>query len=241
MTRFLLTVIVGFALGVSCERFFPEWTGGHAPTPSPQGGGGKRSMAFVASAPNSPLSQSLQAETNKNYDDALKQVAAYQQSGGDPFIASLRAGWLYYLKGAYAEAEQSYATANRLHPGALNPVLGLLNVAEAMKDQTRIQRTAEAVLRVDPSNYRACMIIAARDYADHDYRGAGYIYRRLLNIYPDDVDVRSGLAWADYYTGDSHDALAQFQAILKTYPEYPYAKQGYNLVARVNGAASTPR
>ena len=63
----------------------------------------------------------------------LKEVAAFQKSGGDAFVASVRSGWLYYLKGAHSEAEQSYGNANRIHPTAMNPVIGLLNVAEAMK------------------------------------------------------------------------------------------------------------
>ena len=78
-------------------------------------------------------------------------MVAYQQSGGDAFVASERAGWLYYLKGAYPEAERAYLNANKLHAAALNPVLGLLNVAEAMKDKGRMRWAAEAVLKADPS------------------------------------------------------------------------------------------
>jgi cytochrome c-type biogenesis protein CcmH/NrfG len=145
------------------------------------------------------------------------------------------------LKGAYPEAEQAYGNANRLHSAALNPVLGLLNVAEAMKDGARIQRAAEAVLRVDPSNYRANMALGGRGFALKDYRGAAFAYRRVLNIYPDDVDARSGVAWAAFYTGDSHEALAQFQTILNIYPDYPFAKQGFKLVAGANGGGVLAR
>jgi cytochrome c-type biogenesis protein CcmH/NrfG len=126
-----------------------------------------------------------------------------------------------------------------MHPAALNPALGLLNVAQAMKDDARILRAAQAVLTVDPSNYRANMVLAGRAFSSRDHRGAAFIYRKIVNTFPDDVDARSGLAWAEYYTGDTHDALAQFQMILKTYPDYPYAKQGYQLAGRVNTPART--
>jgi len=106
-----------------------------------------------------------------------------------------------------------------------------------MKDDNRIRRAAQAVLAIDPSNYRASMVLGAKSFASRDYRGAAFIYRKVVGIYPDDVDARSGLAWGEYYTGDSLDALSQFQMILKINPEYPYAKQGYNLVARLNGGA----
>ena len=84
----------------------------------------------------------------KRDGEALQAVAAFRQSGGDPFVAAERAAWLYYLKGAYTEAEQAYTNAARLHSAALNPALGLLNVAEAMKDPKRIRAAAEAVMRM---------------------------------------------------------------------------------------------
>jgi len=245
MIRFLATLLLGAAFGIAVERMFPQFLP-HTPAALQNAAasiGIKENPSAAAAnyALSGPLSSSIKAETSKKYDDALKEVFAFQQAGGDPFVASLRAGWLYYLKGAYPEAEQAYANANRLHTGALNPVLGLLNVAEATKDGMKIQRMAEAVLRIDPSNYRASMLLGSHCYAVKDYHGSAFAYRRILNLYPDDVDARSGLAWAAYYTGDSHDAFAQFQTILNIYPDYPFAKQGYKLVAGVNGGGALAR
>lgn len=251
MIRSLALLLIGFLGGVVYDKFLPQAVPAtpaviqnvaaslglkEAPSAAPVA-----LVAPAAYASTGPLSASIQAEKSKDYDEALKQVAAYQQAGGDPFVAAVRAGWLYYLKGAYPEAEQAYANAYRMHSAALNPVLGLLNVAEAMKDPARIQRAAEAVLRIDPANYRAGMLLAGRSYASHDYRGAAFVYRRVLTTYPDDTDARSGAAWADYYTGDTHEALSEFQLILNTYPDYPYAKQGFQLVAGVNGRPSSSR
>ena len=174
-------------------------------------------------------SASIQAETNKDYDEALKQVLAFQRAGGDSFMSSLRSGWLCYLKAAYPEAEQNYANASKLQPTAINPVLGLLTVAQATKDGKKIERAAEAVLKVEPSNYRANMALGGGFLAARDYRRAAFAYRRVLTVYPDDVDARSGAAWALYYAGDKHEALYHFRAILSMYPDYPYAQQGYDL------------
>jgi tetratricopeptide (TPR) repeat protein len=239
MMRLLATLFCGAIFGLVGEslvsRSLPK-----APLPVRQAaaslGISEKAPAPVNYAVTGPLSSSLAAETSKKYDEALKVVATFQQNGGDPFVASERAGWLYYLKGAYPEAEQAYLNANRVHSTALNPMLGLLNVAEAMKDPKRIRWAADAVLKLDPMNYRASMLVGGAAFAAHDYHGAAFAYRRILTPYPDDVDARSGLAWAEYYSGDKQDPLFQFQTIISIYPDYPYAKQGYKLVSAVNGA-----
>jgi tetratricopeptide (TPR) repeat protein len=242
MIRLLVTLLAGAVLGLVGEALLtgalPKAPASMRSAAASLGIPEKPAAAPVNYTLTGPLSGSIQAETNRKYDEALQAVITYQQSGGDAFVASERAGWLYYLKGAYAEAGRAYLEANRVHPAALNPILGLLNVAEATKDKSGIRRAAEAVLKVDPLNYRANMVLGGSSFADHDYRGAAFAYRRILTPYPDDVDARSGLAWAEYYTGDKQDPLFQFQTILAIYPDYPYAKQGYKLVSAVNGAAA---
>ena len=174
---------------------------------------------------------SVKAETGADYDDALKQLASFQREGGDPFLTAMRTGWLYYLKAGYAQAEQSYAAAGKVQPMALNPLLGQLNVVQAMQDAKRIERAGEAVLHVDPTNYRAQMALAAMHFAGKDYRKALAVYRRVLTTYPDDLDARSGEAWSHYYIGNKHDALASFRLILTINPDYTYAQQGYDLAS----------
>jgi len=239
MNRLILTLLAGAVLGHIAEALF-----GHVLPKAPPSVRSAAATLGIAEKPaaapgnysfTGPLSNSLQAETSRKYDEALRAVATYQQSGGDAFVASERAGWLYYLKGSYTEAEQAYLNANRLHATALNPLLGLLNVAEATKDKNKIRWAAEGVLKADPMNYRANMAVAGSSFAAHDYRGAAFLYRKVLTPYPDDVDARSGLAWAEYYSGDKQDPLYQFQTIIAIYPDYPFAKQGYKLVSAVNG------
>jgi len=240
MIRLLVTLLTGAVLGLVGEALLtnvlPKAPASVRSAAASLGIPEKPAAAPVNYTLTGPLSGSIQAETSKKYDEALQEVVTYQQSGGDAFVAAERMGWLYYLKGAYPEAEQAYLNANRLHFAALNPVLGLLNVAEAMKDKSRIRWAADAVLKLDPLNYRATMVVAGSSFASHDYRGAAFAYRRILTPYPDDVDARSGLAWAEYYSGDRQDPLFQFQTILNIYPDYPYAKQGYKLVSAINGA-----
>jgi len=174
-------------------------------------------------------SASLKAEYDKNYDDALDQVNAYQQQGGDKFLATIRTAWLCYLKKDYSESYAFYTRASQMQPNALNPLLGLLNVAQAQKDAAKIKAVADAVLRIEPSNYRAQMAMAGASYAAKDYRAALSSYMRVLVYYPDDTDATSGAAWASYFLGDMERAFQGFSKILSINPDYSYAQQGYNL------------
>jgi tetratricopeptide (TPR) repeat protein len=136
---------------------------------------------------------------------------------------------LNYLKQDYQKAQAFYLQANRMQPAALNPLLGLLNVAQATSDATGAQRIIESILRIDPLNYRAQMAEASQDLKDHNYQRALTVYRKVLQNYPDDVDARSGEAWALYSFGYKDEAKASFQIILSVNPSYPLAQQGLSL------------
>jgi tetratricopeptide (TPR) repeat protein len=181
--------------------------------------------------PSQSWAASLEAETGKKYDDAIADLIAYQQAGGDPFLASERLGWLNYEKGDYTRAEEYYGAASRSIPTAINPLLGLLNTAEAQKDPRKIERAAGSLLHTEPSNYRAQMALGSMHLNMRDYQRAVSEFRRVLVYYPDDLDAASGLAWAVYYLGGKREALALFQRILTVNPQYAYAQRGLALAS----------
>ena len=185
--------------------------------------------AATPANPAQSWTASLEAEAGKKYDDAIADVVAYQQAGGDPFLAAERLGWLNYEKGDYAHAEEYYGVASRAIPTAINPLLGLLNTAEAQKDPRKIERAAGSLLHTEPSNYRAQMALGHMHLKMQDYQRAASEFRRVLMYYPDDLDAASGLAWAVYYLGGKHEALGLFQRILTVNPQYAYAQRGMAL------------
>jgi tetratricopeptide (TPR) repeat protein len=195
-------------------------------TTAPAFGAGQ---AAANANPAKHWADSLAAETDQKYDVALAETTGYQREGGDAFLASERTGWLHYLNAKYPQAEQAYTAANKLQPAAINPLLGLLNAAQAQKDTKKIERAAEALLRVEPSNYRALMALAGAHFAAREYQKSASEYRRVLTYYPDDVDAMSGLGWSAFYNGGKRDASESFKKILSVSPEYPYAQRGYDL------------
>lgn len=177
-------------------------------------------------------SDSLTKEKDKNYDEALEETLAFLREGGDALLGNERTGWLKYLKGDQNGAEQAYSNANKMMPSAITPLLGLLNVAKAQKDPKKIERAAQAVLRLTPSNYNAQMAIAAMYFEAKDYNRAASQYQRVLTLYPDDVDVMSGEAWSYYYLGYKREANELFRTIVNVIPDYLYAQRGIELTTK---------
>jgi tetratricopeptide (TPR) repeat protein len=172
---------------------------------------------------------SLTAETNRDYDSALSQVAAYRTAGGSPFLANLRLAWLSYLKRDYTNAAKYYNEAERLEPSSINPLLGLMNVSEAQGDPAEIQKAAANVLHVDPLNYQAQMVGAMQQYNAKNYAMALASYRRVLTYYPDDMTALSGEAWSLYYLGQIEKAEADFTILLGINADDAWARKGLAL------------
>ena len=172
---------------------------------------------------------SLTAETNKDYDAAIKQTAAYQAAGGDTFLATLRSAWLSYLKKDYKNAALYYTEAERLRPSSINPLLGLMYVSAAQGDTAAIEKAAENVLHVDPLNYQAQMLDASQQYASKNYAIALASYRRVLTYYPDDLTALSGEAWSLYYLGRTKEATADFKILLGINSSDTWAQKGLSL------------
>jgi tetratricopeptide (TPR) repeat protein len=187
------------------------------------------SRAGEANGPGPHWTASVKAETDGQYAEAINELRAYDQQGGDPFLTAERSGWLNYLAGNFAIAEKAYARAKQIQPTAINPLLGCLTVAQAQKDGQKIERAAEDILRTEPTNYRAQAALAALHFANKDYRRSASDYHRLLVTYPDDADAMSGEAWSAFYLGLRHEAYEAFRRLLSMSPSYPYAQQGFNL------------
>ena len=129
----------------------------------------------VRPTPSDPASlarhweHSVQAETIGDYDTAIQHLQTFAHEGGDAFMSQLRAGWLSGLKADYSKAAEAYAAA-RLQPASITPLLGTLSAAQGLNDHARIERAAEALIRLEPTNYKAQMALAGLRYNDKDYR-----------------------------------------------------------------------
>ena len=182
-------------------------------------------------------SDSVTAETSQNYDEALTLTTSFQQGGGDKYLSALRSAYLLCLKADYQKSADLYASAAKLQPMALAPMLGMLSAAQGLNDAGKIRQTAENVLKAEPTNYRAHMALAGLLLNIREYRRSLSAYRRVLSFYPGDLDSLSGAAWSAFYLGEKREALENFQQLMSLSPEYTYARKGYELCT---GQAAKP-
>lgn len=176
--------------------------------------------------------ESATAETNGDSAAAIEKLNAFAKSGGDPFLVSLRSGWLNYSAKNYDESATHYIAAMKLRPTALSPRVGLLKVAQGKAESALILRAADGVLKVDPNNYSALMAMAWEIYQKKDYRRAKAIYQHALDLYPEDQDALSGVAWCYFYTGMKRDARDGFLKLMSLNPDYPHVREGLSLVGK---------
>ena len=176
---------------------------------------------------------SLAAETGRDIDEAVRQVTAFEAGGGDRYLSALRLGWLEYGRGNYSRAVELYQFAAKQQPLALQPQTGLMNTLIASGDIRRGTAAAEVVLRIEPTNYSALMVLSNIAYGAGDYRKALAGYRRVLSTYPGDVDATSGAAWSSLKLGDRTEAAKSFRLILSLNPDYNDAQRGLELAGHV--------
>jgi tetratricopeptide (TPR) repeat protein len=176
--------------------------------------------------------ESVTAESNGDSAVAMEKLMTYAKNGGDTYLANLRAGWLNYSEKKYDDAGRFYATASKLQANALNPRLGLLNVAQAKGDVANATAAADAVLKIEPTNYRALMAYSWGCFQAKDYRRAGSTYQRVLAMYPEDQDATSGAAWFSLYIGQKREAIDGFRRLMGLNPEYANLRQGLEMATK---------
>ena len=169
---------------------------------------------------------SFDAEKGGDYDKALEYTTRIMKSAGDYYLPNLRMGWLHYLKEDYKTAISYYSKAAQLSPGSVSALQGGMNCAKSLGDAGREMKLAKAILLLDPMNYQANLRLAALNYANANYSAAGSYYRKLLSLYPEDLQIANGVAWCYLNEGLSQEAAVIFRNILIVHPNYYEAKTG---------------
>ena len=169
---------------------------------------------------------SFDAERGGDYDKALVHTERIVADAGDFYLPNLRMGWLYYLKKEYGAAIIHYRKAAQLSPGALSALQGVMNCARALGDVEQEMQMAKAILLLAPMNYDANLRLAVLNYESQAYGVAGSYYRKLLALYPEDLQIANGLAWCCFREGLAKEAAALFRNVLVVHPNYLDAKIG---------------
>jgi len=163
--------------------------------------------------------------------DALGELPASQRDG---YLASFRRGWLLYRLSRHAESVAAYKAAAMAEPASIEARLGLLLPLMALTRWNDVAALAEDVLKRDPENYLALSRLAFAKFSSEHFPEAEVLYRRLVQQYPSDVEMRAALGWVVFRMGKQKEAVALFKQVLELSAEHASATAGLR-------AATAPR
>ncbi len=165
-------------------------------------------------------------EAAGRYRQALEAMDGVAAADRDEYVYHLRRGWLHYLSGDHRESVASYRQAIAGAPRAVEPHLGLMLPQMALRLWRDAEQTGADALALDPKNYLAGSRRAWALYNLGRFDEAEVAYRRVLELYPSDVDMRGGLGWCLLELGRPVDAATQFRSVLRVAPTDATALQG---------------
>ncbi len=173
-------------------------------------------------------SQSVALESKSDFKGALAKMTDFNKTGADPYLFSLRSGYLYLQNKDYDQAIANYQAAAGRSPSAITPLLGLISAYRAKNDNDNAERVCRQVISHDPGNVTALQTLGLIYFDKKDYQNANAVYDTLLRLYPEDTAALSGYGWARIYLNHKADAIPEFQRLLILSPKFQFAQQGYD-------------
>jgi cytochrome c-type biogenesis protein CcmH/NrfG len=127
-------------------------------------------------------------------------------------LLGVASGWL--IRGSQSPAASPVAAASAPAPGGMSATNG-----QPTAEQLRQMADAQAApliekLKADPKNPDLLVSVANSYYDAQQYPVAVGYYGRALEIKPSDADVRTDMATAYWYMGDTDRAIAEFNKSL---------------------------
>ncbi len=189
--RILLVLCVAFSWGV-----------GLAPAAAADPVGERFEASFIA-------------EGRGDFAKALNEVLEILRKDPSDYVATLRAGWLYHLKGQAEDAIVTYRKAMALQPVAVEAKLGLMLPLMAMGRWKETADVCAQVLKTAPGDYTALSRLAYAQYNLGLFAEAARSYEQVLALYPSDIEMMLGLGWAQVKLGQRDKARLTFGRVLQ--------------------------
>ena len=178
---------------------------------------------------------SYSAEAAGNYDAALEALDQLPGALRQSYTASYRRGWLQYCSGRHAESIAAYGAAIESEPEAVEARVAQLLPLMATSKWRELIKAAHDVLKRDPQNYLALQRMAYAQFNSQRFPEAEQSYRRVVKLYPSDLDMRAALGWAVLRMGKQPEAAELFRGVLELSPKHASASSGLQAAAARSG------
>ncbi|MCP4290539.1 MAG: tetratricopeptide repeat protein [bacterium] len=171
-------------------------------------------------------SQSYEQEYAGYYQAAVASMNRLPVMGETGYEFHLRLGWLNYLAADYDASIAAYRQAIELKNKAIEPKLGILKPLMALHKWLDSLDVIDIILVKDSGNYLGRSRQAYCQFQLGRFSQAVTTYRDVLEDYPGDIEMISGLGWSLLRSGDTVSAKIEFEKVLRIWPEYETAKSG---------------
>jgi urea transporter/Flp pilus assembly protein TadD len=178
----------------------------------------------TAKAVPQPLADSFRFEKAGDLSKAIDAVAQVATDNPKQYFPLLRLAYLEYLAKRYTRAAEHYARASELAQGSVEPMLGQLLSLIADAQYEAALPVANQLLALDSQNYLARSRKAWALYRLGRYASAVDEYSSVVELYPGDVEMRLGRAYALSGAKRFVEAAMEFREVLKRVPTEAHAK-----------------
>jgi len=148
------------------------------------------------------------------------------------YTVNLRLGWLYYLNKNYANSKFHYEKALKAVPSSIEAMLGLSLPYMAEGKWKDVEKLMYKILKIDYYNYYGNLRLSIALRNQKKFSTAEAVARKMLAIYPTDVNFLTELAISLYYQNKKNQALSIFSNILILDPENLIAKKFLKLIKK---------
>jgi cytochrome c-type biogenesis protein CcmH/NrfG len=169
---------------------------------------------------------SYSAEAAGNLEAALNAMSELPGPQSAGYLATYRRGWLQYRLGRFSDSVAAYNTAVLLEPSAVEARVAQLVPLMAQQKWHEVEAGAEEVLKRDPENWLALQRLAFAKFSTQHFPESEQLYRRIVQLYPSDVESRAGLGWAALRMGKQKEAAALFTEVLEMSANHQIAARG---------------
>ncbi len=170
-------------------------------------------------------SKSFQYEKIGRYKDAIKALSAVYNEYPDGYTINLRLGWLYYLSKKYANSIFHYEKAIKINPYSIEAKLGYTLPLLAQERFSDVEKVCYQILYTDYYNYYGNLRLSYVLRMQKKYDLAEKVSKKMLYIYPTDINFLTELGIIEYLKGSKKEAIKIFKNILILDPENSTAKK----------------
>jgi len=164
-------------------------------------------------------------EKMERYDDAIKALSLVYDAYPETYTVNARLGWLYYLKGAFANSLSHYDRANKALPESIEPLLGKSLPLVAQEKWDEVERLMFNVILTDHYNYYGNLRLSIALRMQKKWTMSKKVANKMLVLYPCDVSFMVELASAEYAEGNVEKGRTLFKNVLLLDPENVTARQ----------------